>query len=291
MTQDLPAPPTPRRRLLRLAAAAACSGLLVACSPAAPAAPAPAPASAPASAPGAAASQPAVSAGPAAAPADCPTPPERFVNQAPGEGRTVALTFDDGPAPADAEILDVLADADVRATFFVTGEHAAADPATVRRMAAEGHLVAGHSWEHRYPKEVDGGWTVAYLTDQFERTHTLLTEVTGQRVCFFRPPGGYQDSVLAAAGAAGLTSALWNVDSLDWKQPSRTTTAATAAIVAAATKTSSDHPVVLLHSGKASHEPDSRYSPHRGNTVAALPEIIGWYRAQGYTFVRLDDPA
>nr|NLI49703.1 polysaccharide deacetylase family protein [Propionibacterium sp.] len=279
MNDDRPTPP-PTRRLLRLAAVAACSTVLVACSPAAPAGPA--------SAPGATPPGPVSPASASLAFAACSTPPDRFVNQAPGDGRTVALTFDDGPAPADAEILNVLADQGVKATFFVTGEHAAADPDTVRRMAAEGHLVAGHSWEHRYPKEVAGGWTVSYLTDQLERTDALLTELTGRRACFFRPPGGNKDNVLAAAGAAGLTSVLWNVDSLDWKQPSRTTTAATAEIVAAATGTTSDHPVVLLHSGKASHEPDTKYSPHRGNTVAALPEIIGWYRAHGYSFVRLD---
>ena len=272
--------PSRRSRRLRPTLAAACAALLAGCAPLAPGG-APSGAGGPSAAPSAGMA----SATPLAA---CPTPPERFVNQAPGPGRTVALTFDDGPAPADAEILDVLRDQDVKATFFVTGAHAEADPDTVRRMAAEGHLVADHSWEHRYPQEVEGGWTVDYLTQQLHRTDDLLSELTGSSICFFRPPGGNKDNVLAAAGAAGLTSVLWNVDSVDWRQPGRTTTAATAAIVTAATTTTSEHPVVLLHSGKASHEPDTKYSPYRGNTVAALPEIIGYYRSQGYSFVRLD---
>lgn len=281
-----PRPWARRRPWARLAVAAACSALLAACAPAGVS-------SAPATAGVAGAGDPSVAAPSAGTPsgaamAACPTPPDRFVNQAPGTGRTVALTFDDGPAPADAEILDILRDAGVRATFFVTGAHAEADPETVRRMAAEGHLVADHSWEHRYPQEVEGGWTVDYLTQQLDRTDDLLSELTGSSICFFRPPGGNKDNVLAAAGAAGLTSVLWNVDSVDWRQPGRTTTAATAAIVTAATTTTSEHPVVLLHSGKASHEPDTKYSPYRGNTVAALPEIIGYYRSQGYGFVRLD---
>ena len=200
---------------------------------------------------------------------------------------SVALV-DDGPAPADAAILDVLREEGVKATFFVTGEHAQADPETVRRMVAEGHLIAGHSWEHRYPKEVSGGWSIDYLTGQLDRTHALLTELTGQTICYFRPPGGNKDNVLAASAAAGITSVMWNVDSEDWQQPGRTTAAATKLIVSQATASPGTHPVVLLHSGKASHEPDTRYSPYRGNTVAALPTIIDWYRAEGYTFVRLD---
>ncbi len=289
MTEPRWTPPFPRRRLLLLAAAAS-GALLSACSAVVPA-PVPAAPAASTAPSGAASDAPsgAATAGAAAKPAaPCSTPPEQFVNKAPGAGRTVALTFDDGPAPADAEILDLLRDQGVVATFFVTGARAEADPDTVRRMAADGHLVADHSWEHRYPSEVDGGWTVGYLTRQLARTDGLLRELTGGPICFFRPPGGNKDNVLAAAGAAGLTSVLWNVDSVDWRQPDRTTTAATAAIVKAATTTSSEHPVVLLHSGKASHEPDSKVSPYRGNTVAALPEIIGFYRSEGYTFVRLD---
>jgi len=222
-------------------------------------------------------------------PAQCPTPPDSFVKTAPGEGKTVALTFDDGPAPADPEIVEVLARYNVRATFFVTGQHAEASPDVLRLIADGGNLLADHSYEHQYPSAVSGGWTVSYLTSEMKRTNAAIATASRLPVCYFRPPGGYTTNVLAAASKQRMTSVLWSVDSLDWKQPSTTTAAATKAIVTAATEVGSQqHPIVLMHSGKASHESNASVSPNRSNTVAALPAIIEWYDAHGYTFVRLD---
>jgi peptidoglycan-N-acetylglucosamine deacetylase len=218
----------------------------------------------------------------------CPSPAAGFVTSAPGTGKTVALTFDDGPGPDDAALLQILVAHHVPATFFLTGVHSAAQPAQVRALAQAGELVADHSYDHRYPREVSGGWTVPYLLDQITRTNAVLTDQTKAPVCFFRPPGGFQDSVLKAASAAGMSAVLWSVDSSDWKQPDHVTAAATQAIVAAATTVGTQtHPVVLLHSGKASHEPSSVVSPFRGNTLAALPQIIDWYATNGYRFVDL----
>lgn len=219
----------------------------------------------------------------------CPEPADKLVTQAPGKGRTVALTFDDGPGPADPEILKVLADNEVHATFFFTGLHASQHPEQVRAAAKAGHLVADHTWEHRYPRQVKGGWKRSYLNSQLTRTNTELSALTGEPVCFFRPPGGFTTNVLAVSTKLGMTAVLWSVDSEDWQQPGRTTKAATATIVANATEIGDQtHPIVLMHSSKASHEPDSKVSPYRGNTIAALPKVIAWYRDHGFRFVRLD---
>jgi peptidoglycan/xylan/chitin deacetylase (PgdA/CDA1 family) len=153
-------------------------------------------------------------------------------------------------------------------------------------------LIGDHSWDHQYPSRVARGWTRGYLKAQFQRTNTELRRLTGQPVCFVRPPGGFQQNVVAAAARLKMTAALWSVDSLDWRQPSRTTTAATASIVAHATATvGRTNPIVLMHSTKASHEPDRVVSSFRGNTVAALPAVIEWYRSHGYRFVTLDGRA
>jgi peptidoglycan/xylan/chitin deacetylase (PgdA/CDA1 family) len=78
------------------------------------------------------------------------------------------------------------------------------------------------------------------------------------------------------------------VDTKDWRQPDHRTTAATRAIVAAARAgLEQRHPVILMHAGKASHEPEAQVSDYRGNTVAALPAIVHAYREAGYRFVRL----
>jgi peptidoglycan-N-acetylglucosamine deacetylase len=218
----------------------------------------------------------------------CPPPPAGFVTSAPGTGKTVALTFDDGPGPDDAALLRILTAHRVRATFFLTGAHSAGHPDRVRALAQAGQLVEDHSYDHRYPRELAGGWTLPYLSDQITRTRAVLTDETNAPVCFFRPPGGFEDNVLQATADEGMTAVLWSVDAYDWKQPDHLTPAAAEAILAAATNVKGQlHPIVLLHSAKASHEPSSEVSAFRGNTLAALPQILDWYAANGYQFVDL----
>ncbi len=227
-----------------------------------------------------------------ATPAACPKPASGFVTHAPGTGKTVALTFDDGPGPADRDYVGILDHYGIHATFFETGAHAKASPDIVRLLVAHGELIADHSWSHDYPTQVSGGWSLAYLRDQFRRTNAELAALTGSPVCFVRPPGGFRTNVRAAASGLRMTAELWSVDSEDWKQPPRTTAAATRRIVANATAADGQaHPIVLMHSTKASHEPESLVSSYRGNTAAALSRVIEWYRNHGYRFVTLDGAA
>lgn len=215
----------------------------------------------------------------------CPQRPSTFT-AAPGTGRTVALTFDDGASSWTPAIARVLRAKGVTATFFDVGREDAPRAAVVQEVAAWGFPVEDHSWDHRYPAMVPGGWTVPYLRQQITRTADLQQQLTGHRPCFFRPPGGFTTNVSQAAYGLGVSVVLWSVDTLDWRQPAVTTAAATSAIVARATAVGSQqHPIVLLHAGKASSEPDSVVSPNRSNTVAALPAIIDWYAAHGYRFV------
>lgn len=217
--------------------------------------------------------------------AGCPQRPSTFT-AAPGTGRTVALTFDDGASPFALQIARVLRSKGVTATFFDVGRDDQAQSQVVEQVAALGFPVEDHSWDHRYPAAVRGGWTVPYVRDQIARTAALQQQLTGHRPCYFRPPGGFTTNVRQAAYGLGTSVVLWSVDTLDWRQPGVTTAAATSTIVARATAIGGQlHPVVLMHSGKASSEPDSVVSPYRGNTVAALPAIIDWYAAHGYRFV------
>lgn len=220
----------------------------------------------------------------------CPTPRTTAIRVAPGSGRTVALTFDDGPGPWTPAILSVLRKYGVRATFFDTGAHDAQYPAHARQIAAEGHLVADHTWDHRYPREVRGGWTARYLADQLGRTNAQQLRLTGHATCFFRPPGGYLSAgVVAAARARGMSTVMWSIDTEDWKQPAHTSTAATAEIVRAAEAGERQrHPIILMHTGKASHESERAVSSNRSNDVAALPAIIRSYLAHGYRFVDMN---
>ena len=204
-------------------------------------------------------------------------------------GRTVALTFDDGPDVATPAVLDALAAEHVHATFFVVGSHAQQHPALLRRIADEGHLLGDHTWDHAYPRDVRGGWTAPYLADQLGRTARVVEAATGEPVCWFRPPGGFRTGTVgAAAQRMRMTVALWSVDTLDWQVQGLDHGHAVRpdalekqvdTIVARATGTGGQrHPVVLLHDGGGP----------RTATALAVPRIVAWYRAHGYTFVRLD---
>jgi peptidoglycan/xylan/chitin deacetylase (PgdA/CDA1 family) len=221
--------------------------------------------------------------------AGCPTPRPGVIEQAPGSGRTVALTFDDGPGPWTPKVLEVLVRYGVRATFFDTGAHDAQYPQYARAEVLAGGLIGNHTYDHRYPSEVAGGWTESYLRDQLTRTETVQQGLTHRVSCLFRAPGGHTSAALpGVARSLGLTMIGWSVDTEDWRQPDHPSEAAVGRIVAAATDSPGQHPVVLMHAAKASHEPDSLVSAYRGNTVRALPAVIEWYRSHGYRFVTME---
>lgn len=214
----------------------------------------------------------------------CPAPGQ-VIDRAPGEGRTVALTFDDGPSP-DPTIRDVLRRHRVRATFFDVGNRSSEYASSQAQLVADGHLVAGHSWDHRYPSSVE--WTVSHLRDQMRRTDGVLASAGRVDTCYFRPPGGFMDNVVEAATAEGKSVVLWSHDTRDWTQAGHLNQADVDSIVARATTQPGDHPIVLMHVGKAdagSGTDQGGVSGFRGNTAAALPRIIEWYKQRGYTFV------
>lgn len=133
----------------------------------------------------------------------------------PGE---LALTFDDGPNPAwTPQLLDTLAAYNVKATFFMVGQFAEAQPELVRRVAAEGHLIGNHSWNHP-----NLAWTAkAEIETQLGRTCDTLAQITGQPVRFFRPPyGARRPHALKTARRLGMTPVTWNAMTDDWQEPS-----------------------------------------------------------------------
>jgi peptidoglycan/xylan/chitin deacetylase (PgdA/CDA1 family) len=220
----------------------------------------------------------------AAASPTCPEPRLDVIRTAPGTGRTVALTFDDGPGPFTVPILAILRAEGVRATFFDTGANDARYPALTRATAAAGHLVADHTWDHANPADVP--WTREYLADQFARTNAQQERLTGRPTCFFRPPyGASSPDMLPTARAFGMSTVLWSVDSQDWAQPPGVSREAQDAIVRnALAGLAQDHPIVLMHAARG-NAPEDQVATDRANTALALPRIIRAYRDAGYTFV------
>lgn len=180
----------------------------------------------------------------------------------------VALTFDDGgPAWRVNEILDVLKEARVRSTFFLLGEWVRANPDEVRRMAAEGHEIANHSYSHPRFNWLDE----AAMREEILAARAALREVTGREGArFFRPPYGvYNGTLTALLSELGYRAlVMWDVDSRDWSGLAAET------IARQVTGDATAGSVVLFHL-------------HGAHTAEALREIIPALRARGYGLTTL----
>ena len=137
---------------------------------------------------------------------------------APSRPAELALTFDDGPNPAwTPQLLDMLAEHDVRATFFLIGRFAAAEPLLTRRMADAGHLIGNHSWSH--PNLAFA--TPARVREELTHAKETLEQITGKPVHYFRPPfGARRPDVLSCSRQLGMSPVLWNAMTTDWSEPS-----------------------------------------------------------------------
>ncbi len=137
---------------------------------------------------------------------------------APRRAGELALTFDDGPNPAwTPKLLDVLAEHDICATFFMLGSRAEAQALLVKRMVDAGHLIGNHSWSH--PNLVH---TAANkVREELTRTKDTLEQIIGKPVWYFRPPfGARRPVVFRIARELGMTVVLWNAMTSDWSEPS-----------------------------------------------------------------------
>ncbi|ADB53806.1 polysaccharide deacetylase family protein [Conexibacter woesei] len=183
--------------------------------------------------------------------------------------KQVALTFDDGPSALTPNFLDVLRSKGVKGTFFMIGQQVAPNASLVRRMLAEGHELADHTWSH--PNVSAGG---SFASGQITSTAGAIQAASGFRPCSFRAPGGAVSPALTGlARGLGFTTVQWDVDPLDWKTPGSD------AIYSRIVGRTRNGSIVLMHDGGGP----------RSQTLAALPRIIDTLRARGYRFVTVAD--
>ncbi|KOV67828.1 oligosaccharide deacetylase [Streptomyces sp. NRRL WC-3618] len=134
-----------------------------------------------------------------------------------GRGRTMVLTFDDGPDPRYTPgILRTLREHDVRAMFFVCGEMAVNNKDLLAEMTEDGHVVGNHTWSHPLLTRL----TRSEIRSQMARTSEVIEDGCGEAPVWFRAPYGAWNRAAFQIGAElGMEPLAWTVDTLDWMAP------------------------------------------------------------------------
>ncbi|WP_413175201.1 polysaccharide deacetylase family protein [Anabaena azotica] len=188
----------------------------------------------------------------------------------PSDQKVIALTFDDGPWPkSTAQILDILKKNHIKGTFFVLGQNVKNYPDLTKRIVAEGHSIANHTWHHWYHQmnPQTAAFEVANTTD-------IIFKTTGVKTGLFRPPGGIMTNGVAGyARSNKFAIIMWSADSTDYSRPT------VPRLINNIFKSAKPGGIVLMHDGGGD----------RTHTVKALPEIINKFRKQGYEFVTIPE--
>ncbi|MFX3636546.1 MAG: polysaccharide deacetylase family protein [Candidatus Pristimantibacillus sp.] len=174
----------------------------------------------------------------------------------------VALSFDDGPSAYTEQIVDILTEHEVAATFLFVGKNAEHDPDAVGYASEKGMSIGNHSWDHSKLSRLDQ----AAREENLAQTNQMLEQITNKPVTIFRPPYGLIDSKLTEDVAdEDMKVLMWNRDPEDWKAKS------------------SKHILDYFHDKDPS---GGIYVLHEKKmTVEALPEIITYLKEQELKFV------
>lgn len=184
--------------------------------------------------------------------------------------RYIALTFDEGPSEYTQQILDILEEKGVSATFFLQGDAVEADPASAKAIAEAGHEIGSNGYSDTNYSDL----TSDEVRSQITRGFDAIEDATGERVSLLRAPYA-SFSTENWAQCMDLLSGVvsWNVDSGDWLLPGAD------AVVENVVGSAGNGNIVLLTDNDTTG----------AQLVEALPDIIDQLKAEGYTFVTLSD--
>ncbi|MFD8076287.1 polysaccharide deacetylase family protein [Streptomyces sp. NPDC059718] len=188
------------------------------------------------------------------------------------KAKCIALTFDAGPSKHTAQLLDVLKEKQVPATFFLLGrKHIDRYPDMVKRMVAEGHEVASHTWTHKILTQIEP----EEIREELSRPNDAIERITGRRPTLMRPPQGRtNDTVQGIAREMGLSEVLWSVTAKDYE--TNDPDLITKRVLDQADRDG----IILLHDVV----PGPAAKGYRG-TLPAVPGIIDALKKRGFTFV------
>ncbi|GAA2365193.1 polysaccharide deacetylase family protein [Streptomyces cuspidosporus] len=185
------------------------------------------------------------------------------------KAKCVALTFDAGPSENTPRLLDILKKEDAHATFFMLGKnHVLKYPDLVRRIAAEGHELANHTWTHKILTKADDD----EVRDEITRTQDAVSKITGsKKPLLMRPPQGRTDDrVTKICRELGIAQVLWSVTAKDYQ------TTDSALITKRVLDQVDRDGIILLH------------DIYKG-TVPAVPGILEGLKKRGYTVVSVSE--
>jgi len=134
------------------------------------------------------------------------------------DGPYIAMTFDDGPSPETTpRLLEILKQRNIKATFFMIGQNAQANPAIVQRILAEGHEIGNHSWTHPQLSKLSDD----RVTEEITKTQAAIKNACGYTPVLLRPPYGAITTRQKEwiEKQFGLSVIIWSVDPFDWKRP------------------------------------------------------------------------
>ncbi len=186
--------------------------------------------------------------------------------------KNIALTFDDGPHPIHTpEILEILAEYDVKATFFVIGVNLSWCGELIKTEYENGHEIGNHTYSH-YMNLKKLSYTE--IAKEIDDTEDAIYELIGQKTKILRPPGGiYSDTLTRVSSDKGYDIICWSVDTRDWAHTP------VDEIVKNVLSNVKDGDIILFHDFVAGKSP----------TPDALREIIPALVDEGYNFVTVSE--
>lgn len=192
--------------------------------------------------------------------------------------KVVALTFDDGPSSEwTPKILDELKLAGVRATFFMVGLHVKEYPDIAKRVSAEGHEVANHTYDHKvlfYYKDYE-------LINQIKDTEKAIKDAAGQETRYFRPPKAWvTPKEKKLIEGLGYKTVLWTLNSKDWVAFHDNQ------IVSYIVRHIRPGDIVLFHDSGGTF---SIEGGKRKQTVKTIPKLVKKLKEKGYSFVTISE--
>jgi len=196
------------------------------------------------------------------------------IYRGPRNRAAIALTFDDGPSPGTPELLELLAQHEARATFFVCGLNVERYPQIVRAAVEAGHELGNHGYAHAHL------WlrNPAFIYQEVATAQRAITAVAGRPPRWFRPPYGVRWLGLREAlRRLDLTLVTWTVLAQDWKLPAER-------IVRRLERRAGNGAILCLHDGR---ELDPR--PDIAPTIEAVRRLLPVLRERGFALVTLSD--